>query len=215
MKWLVFVTSFGKRPLPSYVLSELFRESMWEQSCPFFMRWLYWPYKFVNILSKILWFMFCKGLCFIIVMITILLFRAFESWLCPPSPDSACMHTPMMFWLSLWILVLCPLLQYISLSLSLSFFCGPPPCIFLCSLHSCPVMNYWYWKGSLISHVCLLQFSWSKSSNKYLCLGNLLCSFHFYLRFGTIFISHRKYAGRYYYLYFIALCYAVIYGRVE
>jgi len=67
---------------------------MWEQSCPFFMRWLYWPYKFVNILLKILWFMFCKGLCFIIVMITILLFRAFESWLCVPPPPTvhACTH---------------------------------------------------------------------------------------------------------------------------
>jgi len=51
-------------------------------------------YKFVNILLKILWFMFCKGLCFIIVMITILLFRAFESWLCVPPPLTvhACTH---------------------------------------------------------------------------------------------------------------------------
>uniref|UniRef100_A0A6N2LPM0 Cyclic nucleotide-binding domain-containing protein n=2 Tax=Salix TaxID=40685 RepID=A0A6N2LPM0_SALVM len=58
---------------------------------------------------------------------------------------------------------------------------------------------YCFWWGlqnlrfSDISCV-LLQFSWSKSSYKYLCLGNLLCSFHLYLRLGAIFISHRKYA---------------------
>jgi len=171
-------------------------------------------YKFVNILLKILWFMFCKGLCFIIVMITILLFRAFESWLCVPPPLTvhACTHQwccDCLFESWFYVLFFSPFLFFFF------FFCSPTPCIFLCSLHSCPVMNYWYWKGSLISHVCLLQFSWSKSSNKYLCLGNLLCSFHFYLRLGTIFISHRKYAGWYYYLYFISLCNAVICGRVE
>ena len=35
----------------------------------------------------------------------------------------------------------------------------------------------------------LCSFCWSKSLNKYLCLGNLLCSFHFNFWLGTVFIS--------------------------
>jgi len=40
-----------------------------------------------------------------------------------------------------------------------------------------------------------LQFSWSEPCNKYLCLGNLLCNFHFNCWFGIICIPHWKYAG--------------------
>lgn len=43
--------------------------------------------------------------------------------------------------------------------------------------------------------VHFLQFSWSKPQNKHLCLGNLLCSVHFHLWLGFIFISYWKYAG--------------------
>lgn len=47
----------------------------------------------------------------------------------------------------------------------------------------------------MVFHCLLLQFSWTEPSHKYLCLGNLLCSFYIYIRIGAIFVSHWKYAG--------------------
>ncbi|KAJ1378633.1 RmlC-like jelly roll fold [Sesbania bispinosa] len=47
----------------------------------------------------------------------------------------------------------------------------------------------------LFLSMCIhVQFSWSEPGNKYRCLGNLFCSFHFHIWFGIIFIPHWKYA---------------------
>ncbi|RYR05386.1 hypothetical protein Ahy_B06g085247 isoform B [Arachis hypogaea] len=59
-----------------------------------------------------------------------------------------------------------------------------------CYLIFCHFSSILFW-GRL---VLKLQFSWSKPDDKYLCVGNLLCSFHFHRWVGIIFIPYREYA---------------------
>ncbi|KAL0304415.1 UNVERIFIED_CONTAM: Pentatricopeptide repeat-containing protein [Sesamum radiatum] len=40
----------------------------------------------------------------------------------------------------------------------------------------------------------MLQFPWSEPSNKYVCVGNLLCSIHIYIWLGAVFVSDWEHA---------------------
>lgn len=53
----------------------------------------------------------------------------------------------------------------------------------------------------MICSFCVtLQFPWPEPSNKYLCLGDLFCDFHFYSWLGTVLVLDWEYAGEFCFL---------------